>query len=132
MGDREEKEFAIQLISLYREFPCLWKVKSKQYMDKNQRSSALSKMVEVLKKVSPNIDETEIKKKINIYRTNYKREHRKVQKSKLSGCSPDDLYVPKLWYFKELEFLEDQMDEDSGITTVVTDRIREVSLFISI
>lgn len=101
-------------------------------MDKNQRSSALSKMVEVLKKVSPNIDETEIKKKINIYRTNYKREYRKVQKSKLSGCSPDDLYVPKLWYFKELEFLEDQMDEDSGITTVVTDRIREVSLFISI
>lgn len=41
----------------------------------------------------------------------------------LSGSGTDDLYVPTLWYYKELEFLQDQMEEESGISTVIETQV---------
>lgn len=32
----------------------------------------------------------------------------KINKSKLSGCSAENVYVPTLWYFRELHFLGDR------------------------
>ncbi|CAH2208356.1 jg25629, partial [Pararge aegeria aegeria] len=37
----------------------------------------------------------------------------------LSGSGTDDLYVPSLWYYKDLEFLQDQMEGESGISTII-------------
>ncbi|VVC98980.1 unnamed protein product [Leptidea sinapis] len=36
----------------------------------------------------------------------------------LSGSGTDELYVPSLWYYKELEFLQDQVEEESGISSI--------------
>lgn len=58
-----EKEFLLEFISLYREFPQLWKLKSKDYMDKNKRQQGIQKMVEMLKLSRPTITEEEVKKK---------------------------------------------------------------------
>jgi len=36
----------------------------------------------------------------------------------LSESGTDELYVPLLWYYKELEFLQDQGEEESGISSI--------------
>ncbi|CAG4952199.1 unnamed protein product [Colias eurytheme] len=88
-------------------------------MDKTKRSAAVKKMINLLKICRRNITEDKVKNKINILRTSFKRENNKVKKTMLSGSGTDDLYVPTLWYYKELEFLQDQMEEESGISTVI-------------
>lgn len=57
-----------------------------------------------------------LKKKINILQTTFKRENNKIKKSMLSGSGTDEVYVPSLWYYKKLEFLQDQVDKESEIT----------------
>ncbi|KAL4125840.1 hypothetical protein QTP88_010080 [Uroleucon formosanum] len=91
-----EKEFLLQFISIYRDMPMLWRIKSKEYMDKHKRINAIKKLTELLK-----------------------RENNKVKKSMVSGSGTDEVYVPLLWYYKELEFLQDQMEEESGISSII-------------
>lgn len=38
----------------------------------------------------------------------FKKEHNKIKNSQRTGSSPDDVHVPKLWYYDQLLFLEDQ------------------------
>jgi len=113
-----EKEFLLQFISIYRDMPMLWRIKSKEYMDKHKRINAIKKLTELLKVSRRNITEEDVKKKINILRTTFKRENNKVKKSMVSGSGTDEVYVPSLWYYKELEFLQDQMEEESGISSI--------------
>ncbi|CAG4958184.1 unnamed protein product [Colias eurytheme] len=117
MAELSDKEYQLYFISLFRDSPQLWKEKSNEYKDKHKRDLALKKMVQVLKVCRPQITEEDVKKKINILLTTFNRENKKVKKSRVSGSSTDDLYVPSLWYFKELQFLEDQMEPESGIGT---------------
>ena len=48
---------------------------------------------------------TEIKKKLHGIRTQYLAELQKIKKSEASGAGHDDIYLPKLWCFKILQFL---------------------------
>lgn len=48
------------------------------------------------------------KKKINAFRTNYRKELKKVLDSEKSGAGTDQVYEPTLWYFNALSFLNDQ------------------------
>jgi len=61
-----EKEFLLQFISIYRDMPMLWRIKSKEYMDKHKRINAIKKLTELLKVSRRNITEEDVKKKINI------------------------------------------------------------------
>jgi hypothetical protein len=36
----------------------------------------------------------------------------------VSGSDTNEVYVPSLWYYKDLEFLQDQMEEKSGISSI--------------
>lgn len=121
-GNITDKEFTLHFISMYRDKPLLWKIKSKDYMDKNKRRTAIKEMTNLLRTFRRNITEEEVKKKINILRTSFKRENNKVKKYMASGSS-SDLYIPSLWYYKELEFLQDQMEGDSGISTVIEKQV---------
>lgn len=51
-----------------------------------------------------------VKKKINSLRAGYRKEYKKVQNSKRTGIGTDQVYVPKLWYYSQLEFLNDQRE----------------------
>ncbi|KAH9645935.1 hypothetical protein HF086_011397 [Spodoptera exigua] len=46
-----------------------------------------------------------VKKKINSLRAGFRKEHKKVQDRKKTGSGTDQVYVPKLWYYSQLEFL---------------------------
>lgn len=48
------REFISEFINMYQSLPCLWKIKSKEYSDRNKKNEAYEKLVEKLKEVSDN------------------------------------------------------------------------------
>lgn len=114
------------LIESYRKYPCLWNVKSKLYKDRDKRAAALSSISEELKRNGVSATINEIKRKLDGIRCQYRREKNKMRKSKKSGTGTEDLYIPTLWFFDLLFFLNDAeegraststMDEISGAST---------------
>ncbi|XP_069598814.1 uncharacterized protein [Ranitomeya imitator] len=105
-----DNEFVRALIDMYRSLPCLWKIKSADYSNRNMKRAAYEKLVALHKEHHPteSVDETIVRKKIQALRTVFKKELNKVEKSKKSGAGADDMYVLKLWYFDLLAFTRDQ------------------------
>ncbi|PIO28021.1 hypothetical protein AB205_0131960 [Aquarana catesbeiana] len=48
----------------------------------------------------------------------YRREHNKIQDSLRSGAAADQFYVPKLWYYQKLRFLDDQTEARQSLSTL--------------
>jgi len=115
----EDREFIIELLQLYRQHTALWKVKSTEYSDRNLKNEAYNVLIEKYKEVDPNADKEIVKKKINSLRTNYRKELKKVKASYKSGSGTDDIYVPPLWYYNELNFLQDQEVPVDGSSTII-------------
>ncbi|KAJ8971541.1 hypothetical protein NQ317_014973 [Molorchus minor] len=82
------KDFITEFIELYKAYPCLWKTKSKDYMNRNKKNEAYKVLLEKLQ---------EVEKKCH-----------KRNDSKRSGTGTDDVYVPHLWYYDLLLFGRDQ------------------------
>ncbi|KAL1489214.1 hypothetical protein ABEB36_014147 [Hypothenemus hampei] len=101
-------DFLSEFIELYRSFPCLWQVKSKEYSDRDRKNQAYEIVVEKFKQVDPTATRDTVIKKINSLRTVYRKELAKVKQSIHSGAADEDIYKPTLWYFDLLSFLGDQ------------------------
>ncbi|XP_031335792.1 uncharacterized protein LOC116165467 [Photinus pyralis] len=112
------KEFLTEFILLYRSFPCLWKTKSKEYMDRNKKNDAYKILTEKLKEVEENATKEAVKTKINTLRGGFRREMKKVLNSKRSGAGADDVYVPNLWYYELLLFIKDQELPRQSVTNI--------------
>ncbi|KDR15240.1 hypothetical protein L798_10608 [Zootermopsis nevadensis] len=100
------KEFVLEFIEEFRGHPSIWKVKSKEYQNREVKESAYSVLTEKVKTIDPQAKKEKVLKKINNLRS--RKERKKVLMAKKSGMSSEDLYVPKLWYYKDLLFLIDQ------------------------
>lgn len=115
---KREKEFTTEFIELYKSFPCLWKVKSKEYSDRNAKAQAYEILVEKMRTVDKSSNRESVVKKINSMRTTYRKELRKVLDSERSGAGADDIYVPHLWYYELMSFLQDQETPRSTISNM--------------
>lgn len=102
------KEFVIEFLEKYRQFPCLWKIKSKDYTNKNLKNRAYDELLTVCKTINPEANRDFVVKKIQSFRGSFRKELKKVEDSKRSGKSADDVHVPTLWYYHLLEFTVDQ------------------------
>lgn len=105
---RNEKDVLIDFIHTYKAHPALWKVKSKEYSNKIARNKGVVALHEILKKIEPDCTRDAVTKKINSLRASFRREFKKMEISKKSGTSTDDVYVPSLWYYEEMMFVLDQ------------------------
>ncbi|XP_055910405.1 piggyBac transposable element-derived protein 2-like [Eupeodes corollae] len=83
-------------------------------MKKNQ---AWDLILEKYKEIDPD-GTMAIKNKITNIRTCYRRELKKVADSLKSGAGGEDVYIPSLWYFYELDFLRDQEEAFESVSTV--------------
>ncbi|XP_073963024.1 uncharacterized protein [Choristoneura fumiferana] len=101
-------ELLTEFIEAFRNNPCLWKIRSNDYKDKNLKLQAYNNLLEIIRKVERDATIENVKKKINSLRAGFRKEHKKVQDSKKTGSGTDQVYVPKLWYYSQLEFLKDQ------------------------
>ncbi|XP_063816753.1 uncharacterized protein LOC135056001 [Pseudophryne corroboree] len=101
----ESRDFLLGFISLYREEECLWLTSSPDYSNKQKREAAYNCLVEYSKPTFFEASMAWVRKKIANIRTVFVKENRKVEESKRSGAGTDKIYVPQLWYYKELNFL---------------------------
>ncbi|KAL1488446.1 hypothetical protein ABEB36_014917 [Hypothenemus hampei] len=86
--------FLTDFIELYRELPCLWKVKSKSYSNRRDKNRAYEKLVEFYKTVDADATIDTVKKKINNLRSAFRKELKKVRRSKRSGGGSENVYEP--------------------------------------
>lgn len=108
MSSRKRNEVIEEFIDMYKLEPCLWRVKSKEYHDREKRDAAYAKLVLKLKELEPDATKKSVIRKINSLRSNVRKEKKKWDMSMKSGASTDNVYVPKLWYLNLFDFLGDQ------------------------
>ncbi|PIO11432.1 hypothetical protein AB205_0101990 [Aquarana catesbeiana] len=111
-------EFLIPFIETYRKMRNLWEVRHPQYYIKLVRKSTLERLLSFVQTFIPEATMEILEKKIGILRNMYRREHNKIQTSLRSGASADDVYVPRLWYFDKLRFLDDQIEARESLLTL--------------
>ena len=98
------REFLTEFIHMYREYPCLWKVKSKEYSVTVKKNLAYGQLTTKLKEIDPDANKEKVTKKINSLRSCFRTELKKVNDSKTSGAGADDIThraygISKTWYF---------------------------------
>lgn len=108
MASRKRNAILEEFIDIYKSEPCLWRVKCKDYHDRDKRSAAYGKLVNKLKELEPTATKDDVVRKINTFRSNVRRERKKYDESVRSGVSSDDIYKPTLWYFDLFDFIGDQ------------------------
>lgn len=98
------REVLTEFIEIYRSHPALWKVKSKEYVNRNLKNLGYDALVQFYRKVDPNADRDLVSKKIQSMRGSFRKELKKLEQFKRSGASSDDQFVSSLWYFELLMF----------------------------
>jgi hypothetical protein len=102
------------------------------------KQRSYEKLVEFVQKGIPEADIEFVKSKINNFRTNFRKELRKVESSKTAGKGADEICEPTLWYYKLLLFLCDTETVHKSESNVPDSRNEdrnleeEVSIFISL
>ncbi|PIO09614.1 hypothetical protein AB205_0048530, partial [Aquarana catesbeiana] len=114
----KDPEFLSAFIDKYREMRNLWEVKHPQYYLKHVRKSTLERLLTYVQTTILEATMETLLKKIGILRNMYKREPNKIQESMRSGASADDVYVPRLWYYNKLRFLDDQTEARASLSTL--------------
>ncbi|KAB0803060.1 hypothetical protein PPYR_00030 [Photinus pyralis] len=102
------KEIVANFIEIYKGHPCLWKVKSKDYTNKNLKNLAYDKLVDFCKTFNTEANRDYVIKKIQSFRGSFRKELKKLLQSKRSGAGVPDVYEPTLWYYDLLLFTCDQ------------------------
>ncbi|XP_037915410.1 uncharacterized protein LOC119654223 [Hermetia illucens] len=110
-----------EFFSVLQTLPELWKIKADVFKDKHKKKIAFSKLLEVYKSIDGNANEDTVKKRLQNIRSCYRRECKKVERSRKSGAGVEEEYVLTLWYFDLVEFLRDQEIQLSGTSTVDLD-----------
>jgi len=64
----------------------------------------LDNVVIVFNKIKPNATRNDVRKKINILRSNYRKELKEILASQRSESSTDDVYELSSWKFHSLKF----------------------------
>ncbi|XP_050303709.1 uncharacterized protein LOC126741360 [Anthonomus grandis grandis] len=77
------KEFLSDFINMYGDFPCLWKIKSKDYHNRQLKNKAYEELVNKLKEVDENASRETVIKKIDSLRGSFRRELKKMKKKNI-------------------------------------------------
>jgi len=68
----QNREFWREFISIYKDLPEVWKIKSDVCNNRNLKAAAYDKLSEKLKEIEPRADRDMVKKKINTLRSGYR------------------------------------------------------------
>jgi hypothetical protein len=87
-----EREFLEEFIKIYKNNPCLWMKKDKNYYNLHKKSSAYDILLEKLETVEPNATKKTVTRKINSLRSSYRKEHKKCVQPSKSGAGTSEIY----------------------------------------
>lgn len=91
----------MKFLELYHKHNCLWNHRTDKYKNKDARENALASIVKEMEISGLTI--ADLKNKIKTVRTMYKKEHSLVCKSIKSGMGTEEVYVPKLFWYKRAD-----------------------------
>lgn len=126
------KTFILEFIQLYKSYPWLWKVKSKEYSNRNIKDRAYDVLIEKMKEVDESANRDAVVKKNNSLRSAYRKEIKKIKDSERSGAGKEEVYTPHLWYFDEIDFIRDQEIPRGTISNMDDTQVGNIILILSI
>jgi hypothetical protein len=90
-----------KFVWLYRNYECLWNMSSANHKNKHMCQRAIEAIMQAMGQEEFGV--TEVKQKFKNIRSTYNQEVQKIQKSKESGTSPDDVYKPTVKWFDVMD-----------------------------
>ncbi|SPP87495.1 uncharacterized protein LOC117588975 isoform X1 [Drosophila guanche] len=108
-----KRQFWREFLALYQDMPELWDANHLNYRNKELRNRAYERLETKLREIQPNATRTEVGRRINIFRTNYRREQMRILKQKELGFH-SDLCKPTLWFYDYMGFLLTQESFQQG------------------
>lgn len=97
-----------QFLDVYEQYPILWNIKHKDYLNRNLKISNFEKLKNNLSSIGLVVDSDQLRLKIKSIRDVYRQEIAKINRSKKSGAGTDSLYKPKLiWFNRANTFLNE-------------------------
>lgn len=106
--DKEEakqRNAMIAVIESWKRNKCLWDPAHPKWYNIDARNKAYKSVLMVYRKLEPSASLYDVKRRLNNMKASYKKEYRKVKRIQ-STSGKVDAYVPKLWYYKYLLFLD--------------------------
>ncbi|KAH8371430.1 hypothetical protein KR093_007492, partial [Drosophila rubida] len=99
--------FWCEFLKLYEQMPELWDVHNLDYRNKELRNESYEILQTKLKEIEPNATKADVGRRINIFRTNYRREQMRIWKQQELGLHPN-YCKPTLWFYENMSFLQTQ------------------------
>lgn len=98
-----------KFIKKYEDLPILWKKDHPDYSNKCKRNLAYDLLLPILRTFTPTASRYNVRQKINILRSTFRKELRKYQASRTITENGEIVYthMPPSWKFAALKFLED-------------------------
>lgn len=100
-ADRWSSDNNISFMKLYREQENLWNCFDKDYRNRDMRKASLEHIAKEMHLGNT----SEVTKKIKNLRSTYNQEVNKIEKSKKSGASADDVYKPSIKWFDIMDYI---------------------------
>ncbi|XP_034481998.1 uncharacterized protein LOC117787558 [Drosophila innubila] len=102
-----KRQFWCEFLKLYQQMPELWDVHHTDYRNKELRNESYEILQTKLTEIEPNATKSDVGRRINIFRTNYRREQMRILKQQSLGLHPN-LCKPTLWFYENMSFLQTQ------------------------
>lgn len=109
MAEKWNAQTTIKFIEEFKSHECLWNAKHSSYKNKHMREAAYQKIV--VEMAIDGFNVAEVKNKMRNLKSTYYQEKKKIEKSKSSGSSGDNVYVPNIKWFTEMNALLKDSDE---------------------
>lgn len=119
----DEKKFILEFIERYECLQALWNVKVDAYSNREEKRKQYEILLEFFKEQYPNATVADVKKRINILRTNFRREKQRLAECSRSGAGAEECVDSNLFYFQEMQFLNDVELACTSKSTVVSTQI---------
>lgn len=117
----QDRIFLTDFIEIYKCHPALWNTKSDLSKNKHLRAKGIDALLALCKEKYYEANEAFVKRKINNLRTAFRRELNKVQQSKRTGSSLDDICVSSVWYYDLLLFTAEDACGKWGMSSLDDD-----------
>ena len=101
-----EATMRFKLIDLWANHECLNNTKSSAYLNKDNWSHALDRIVQAFHNTEKPPTKDQVQLNFTRFRNYYGGKNNKVEKSKTSGGDLDSVYVPRWKFFDSLQFLK--------------------------